>query len=150
MSLAEVVQGCEPTAFVDVTTGTTADRTLPWDFSIIDNTKHCLLIQTGQAVTWSGDFDVHPLAAQGGDSPNPIGTHQSGESATVTFNAVGTFGYKCLAHSPMIGAVKVVAATTTPAQAPALSPLVGSGLGVLLVAAGVALLRRRRTQVDVS
>jgi len=143
-ALAQVVQGCQPTAYLDARNGTPDARTLTWDFSIIDSPMHCLKIQAGQAVTWNGPFDTHPLQAQGGDTPNPIGTHQVGETTTVSFNSVGTFGYHCLAHSTMVGAIQVVAAT--PAPAPAVSPLTVFWLGLVLVATGAVLLRRWRAQ----
>ena len=80
-------------------------RTLTWEFGIQDGPERCIQVRVGQTVTWNGNLDDHPLAGDGGDTPNPISFHQNG---SVTFTAPGTFGYVCLSHSPMVGAVKVV------------------------------------------
>jgi len=105
-----------------------------------------MLIQTGQSVTWGNtNLDAHPLGPQGGDSPTPIGTYRDGESVAVQFNTPGTFGYRCLAHSSMIGAVKVVAAVPQ-AQAPALTPLLVGALGALLLGLGTWVLSRHRAR----
>jgi len=142
---AEVVQNCQPTAYVDARAGNQAARELAWDMPIVDDPMRCLLIQTGQSVVWNGSLSVHPLTTQGGDTPNPIGYHDDGESTTVTFSSPGTFGYKCLAHSPMIGAVMVVAAPVTPpSPAPAIPPWLATGLGLVLAVAGFMAHRRAR------
>jgi len=140
-----VVQNCDPAAYVDVRTAPPSERELAWDFSILANARRCLLIQTGQSVTWTSDLGVHPLAAQGGDTPNPIGFHDEGSAATVTFTSPGTFGYKCQAHSSMIGAVQVVQAPP-PGQAPALPVPLVVGLFLALLISGRELLRRRLAQ----
>ncbi len=135
---AQVVQGCQPGAYVD-RTAPGAVRVLPWDMDIATLDEHCMQVATGQTVVWNGDLDTHPLAGQGGDMPNPISLHDNG---AVTFTAVGTFGYKCLSHSPMIGAIKVVAAAPA-SSVPALSPWLAAALTALLLASGLLLIRNR-------
>jgi plastocyanin len=142
---AQVVQDCQPTAYLD-RTATGADRQLAWDFSISSDPERCMKVRVGQTVVWNvtPDFDVHPLGGAGGDSPNPITFHNNG---VVTFTAVGTFGFQCLNHASMKGAIQVVAA---PPPVPASSPWVVLGLTVLLLASGSILLRRHRERNAVS
>ena len=135
---AQVVQGCQPDQYLD-RTAAGADRQITWDFSIVTDPERCLQVKVGQTVVWTGDFDTHPLAGQGGDNPNPIGLHVNG---AVTFTNAGTFGFHCLNHSVMVGAIKVVAATAAP-SVPALSPWLAVALTVLLLATGFVLLRKR-------
>ncbi len=138
---AQAVQDCQPTQFQDRTMAEEKDRSLSWDFSITTTPERCMQIQVGQSVQWNGDFDNHPLAGSGGDTPNPITLHQDGK---VTFNQVGTFGYVCLAHSPMKGAIKVVAAAVPKATAaPAVSPWLAGLLTFMLLSSGWLLLRAR-------
>ena len=99
-------------------------------------------MRVGQTVVWSGDFDTHPLAGQGGDMPNPISLHQNG---SVTFNTAGTFGFHCLSHSTMKGAISVLAVAPPPPSVPALSPWWVAALTVLMLATGLVLLGRRRS-----
>lgn len=67
-------------------------------------------VRVGQSVTFEGNFSTHPLGGAGGDTPNPIrGDVPVGvEEYMVTFEAEGTFGYECLTHSTMRGAISVV------------------------------------------
>jgi hypothetical protein len=140
---AQIIQNCQPDQYLD-RTAADADRTLTWDFSIVSDPERCLQVRVGQTVTWSGDLSIHPLGAQGGDSPNPIANEQLGQ---VTFTTVGTFGYTCLVHSSMKGAIKVVAATTTASSpVPALSAAPVVALAIGLLASGLVLVRRRRSQ----
>jgi len=133
---AQVIQDCQPNQYLD-RTATGADRQLNWDFSIATDPERCLQVRVGQTVVWNGNLDSHPLGAQGGDTPNPIASHVNG---SVTFNTVGTYGFVCLSHSSMKGAIKVV-----PASQPA--PAVPHGLlaaaGGLLLWSGSKALRRR-------
>jgi hypothetical protein len=128
---AQVVQGCQPTQYLD-RTAPGADRDLLWDFSIATDPERCLQVQAGQSVKWnSNDFEFHPLDPQGGDTPNPIANHQNG---LVVFPSTGIFGYVCGAHSSMKGAIKVVAGTSPPpAAAPALPPGLAALLALLLI-----------------
>lgn len=138
---AQAVQGCQPAQFQDRTTSNDEGRSLGWDFGITTAPERCMQVRVGQSVQWNGDFDNHPLAGSGGDAPNPISLHQSGK---VTFNQAGTFGYVCLAHSPMKGAIKVVAATAPKATAaPAISPWLAGLLSFVLLSSGWLLLRAR-------
>jgi hypothetical protein len=107
------INGC--TNFADGTV-MMSDRYINWGVS--DGTpagfptlaERCLEVKVGQAVTFGGDFTNHPLAPFNGDSPNPIAAHTGStqEDYTVTFTAVGTFGYHCTVHAPMMGAVHVI------------------------------------------
>jgi hypothetical protein len=122
-----VVQGCEETAYVD-RRAPAADRELAWILSIASDPERCLTITVGQSVVWNGNFNVHPLDPQGGDTPNPItGT----ETGAVTFTAPGTFGYLCGVHPSMKGAIQVVPAA--PAAVPALGWAARAGLLILLL-----------------
>ena len=135
---AQTVQGCEPNEFVDRTGPNPNVRVLNWDFGIQDTEEACIQVLVGQTVVWSGDLDNHPLS---GDTVNPITFHQNG---SVTFTAPGTFGYECLSHSPMIGAVGVVAAP--PAAAPATSSWLIVALTTLLLASGLFAIRFHRSR----
>jgi hypothetical protein len=134
---AQVVQDCQPNQFLD-RTAPGADRLLTWDFSISTDPERCLQVQVGQTVVWDGVQDVHPLAGSGGDSPNPISLHLNG---AVTFTKVGTFGFVCLNHSSMKGAIKVVAA---PSSVPVSSPWLVVSLTVLMLGSGLAVSVFRR------
>ncbi len=103
---AKVINEC--TAFLD-RSGANAARTLAWDFAIAQSTERCLTIKKGQEVVFEGDFTLHPLEDEGGDTPNPFAsvTPASGK-ATVAFAATGTFGFICGQHPAMTGAVKVI------------------------------------------
>jgi len=62
----------------------------------------CIRVKPGTAVTFSGNFAIHPLA--GGDSPptvdtsSPIKETKGGSSATFTLKKAGTYNYFCEAH----------------------------------------------------
>jgi plastocyanin len=94
------------TTFTDHTAAGDA-RTLTWSFAISTDPNRCMKIKVGQAVTWQGDFTAHPLVANDGDKPNPIANVDT-STGKVTFNAAGTFGYKCSIHPAMFGAIEVV------------------------------------------
>ncbi len=94
------VNGCGDADYV---TGQTA---IDWTFAV---NPRCVEIHAGDSVTWNGDFTLHPLAASGGDTPSPIeGVTNTGTTKTFTFNDPGTFGFHCLNHASMIGAVRVL------------------------------------------
>lgn len=82
-------------------------NTVSWSMSAAAPAT-CLKVKKGGSVTWSGDFGAHPLAPKGGDAPNPIAVVTSGSPKSVTFDAVGTFGFVCTVHSSMTGAISVV------------------------------------------
>jgi plastocyanin len=95
---SDTVDGCGASDFVPATQ-------IDWTFQV---SPRCVEIKAGQSVTWNGNFATHPLEADQGDKPNPIASaNLAGSSATVTFPAAGTFGFKCQVHSSMIGAVLV-------------------------------------------
>jgi hypothetical protein len=98
------VQNCQPSQYLD-RTAPGADRQLAWDFSIATDPERCMRVRVGQTVVWNGDLEVHPLGGQGGDMPNPI---TFAEGGSITFNSVGRFGFICLSHSSMKGAIEVV------------------------------------------
>jgi hypothetical protein len=137
---AQVVQDCQPDQYLD-RTAANADRELTWDFSISTDPERCMQVQVGQTVLWNGDLSTHPLGSGGGDMPNPIIFHIDG---AVTFTTVGTFGFQCLSHSPMKGAIKVVAAA--PPTVPVRAGWLTFTLTVLLMATGMVLTRKRRTR----
>ncbi len=140
------VNGCQASQFLD-RTAPSADRQLAWDFSITSDPERCLQVQLGQTVVWNGDLGSHPLDGNGGDSPNPIRFHQNG---SVTFNAPGTFGFVCTAHSPMKGAINVVPAAPPAATVPALAPWAATVLTVLLLGSGLIVVRLRRRRAPAS
>jgi plastocyanin len=91
------VNGC--TSFVD-RTADNASRALSWAEEIADSPERCMKVLTGQTVTFTGDFNDHPLEPAGGDTPNPI-------AEQATFTAPGVFGYVCAVHPEMRGAIWV-------------------------------------------
>ena len=110
-----VVQGCAETAYVD-RRAPVADRALDWILSIASEPERCMTITVGQSVVWTGNFSVHPLDPQGGDTPNPI-TGTGPDEVSVLFTAPGTFGYVCGVHPSMKGAIRVVPAGAAPVPA---------------------------------
>ncbi len=139
---AQVVQDCQPTQYLD-RTAPTADRELNWDFSIASDPERCLQVRVGQTVFFNVPSDNHPLGASGGDNPNPIASHTQG---SVTFSAVGIFGFQCLNHSSMKGAIKVVAAAA-PTPTPSASRWLMAALTLIVLATGAHLLQARRQAV---
>src|SRR5262245_994760 len=107
LAQAQTVQGCSPNQYLD-RTAQAADRELTWEYTIWMDPERCIEVYVGQTVVFQSvdNFSFHPLAGSGGDSPNPISQHVNG---AVTFHDVGTFGFVCLAHFPMQGAIRVVA-----------------------------------------
>jgi plastocyanin len=104
----DLLNGCDPSTAIDMTASPTATITFG-DRFVYD--PACLHVKVSTAVTWTGDFSVHPL--QGGtvsgstlqpDPTNPIsaGTTPDAGSLTVTFDQAGPFGYYCEEHV-MIG-----------------------------------------------
>lgn len=93
-------------AFVD-RSATDDSRTILWNFDLPP--ERCMLVQAGQSVTWTGNFQFHPLTAWGGDLESPIGTSSAQEPThEVQFGSPGTFGYICEQHTEMRGAIQVV------------------------------------------
>lgn len=97
---ASAVNGC--TTFADGT-GDSSTRIITWDLGVGSLPARCLEIKVGQAVVWNGDLATHPLAASGGDTPNPIM-----DADTITFPSAGTYGFVCTRHASMNGAIRVV------------------------------------------
>lgn len=101
-----MVSGCDD--FVVRTDGD-ADREVAWGFVITTSDERCMTVAVGQSVVYEGSFAGHPLGPSDGDTPNPFAHFvQTTTRATVTFPAVGTYGFECGNHATMRGAVRVV------------------------------------------
>jgi plastocyanin len=88
-------------------TDRTADgdsRDITWDFSITAAPERCMKVRAGQTVTWSGDLTAHPLAVDGVEASD---VKLVGPGAQVTFTTAGTFGFNCVLHAEMKGAILV-------------------------------------------
>jgi plastocyanin len=98
------VNSCTQAAATDMTSMTKV--TIDFGGTADTYRPNCVEVATGTAVTWSGDFSVHPLmggtvsgSAPTVDATSPITEAKaSGMSATVTFNTAGTFPYYCAVH----------------------------------------------------
>jgi hypothetical protein len=103
----ELVQDCS--SFLD-RTAEDASRIIPWGFGISGAPERCLRVRVGQSVTFEGSFSTHPMGAAGGDVPSPIvGDYPVGAvEYNVDFVSAGTFGYYCLTHATMRGAIEAV------------------------------------------
>ncbi|HEY6558866.1 MAG TPA: hypothetical protein VI072_16390 [Polyangiaceae bacterium] len=76
-------------------------QTMPWDDDIAFSPERCMKVRVGQTVVFAGDFEEHPLAPDGGDTPSPI-------DEETLFDQPGVFGYYCTSHPSMTGAIWVV------------------------------------------
>lgn len=92
------VNGC--IEYVDRTGGDEV-QIMPWEDAIASDPQRCMKVRVGQTVSFVGDFDEHPLAPRGGDTPSPI-------AEQTQLNQVGVFGFFCTAHPSMNGAIWVV------------------------------------------
>lgn len=101
---APLLNGCS--TYVD-RTADDADRTLSWDYAIETNPERCIKIRVGQTVTFDGDLKSHPIDAQGGNAANPFKGAES-STPTFSFDKAGVFGFVCIYHEEMQGAVWVV------------------------------------------
>lgn len=101
-----LVNGCDVATAEDFTSMSAVN--LPWNFPH----QRCVRVSAGTAVTWTGDFGLHPL--EGGVSPttdavSPITmASPSGMSTTVTFAATGEFPYFCGVHTDAMRGVVYV------------------------------------------
>ena len=101
-----VINGC--TSFEDAT-AVAANRTLVWDFPIAVDPRRCLMIAKGQTVTFATPIPFHPLGAKDGTVPTPIpASTTTAAGGIITFPNAGTYGYVCLNHPSMTGAIKVL------------------------------------------
>ena len=99
-----VVNGCAQGDYVDFTQGQFPTIKFPVDATPAQYQPRCVKVKPFTTVSWSGGFGFHPLAASGGDDPNPV----NGMPA-VTFPKTGIFGFHCSRHPVvMSGAVWVV------------------------------------------
>jgi plastocyanin len=102
------LNGCAEADFVDLTDpGATREIKFPpnVDQNVYD--PPCVRIKVNQDATWSGDFTMHPLEPFGGSPGNPIVATATGTTYQQAFAAVGTFGFHCMNHTTMLGAVRV-------------------------------------------
>jgi plastocyanin len=96
-----LVNGCA--TFVD-RSDEGASRELTWDFSITNAPERCMKIAVGQTVVWTGDLTTHPL---GLDGVTPSDVTLGDTEATAIFQTAGTYGFSCLSHPAMNGAILV-------------------------------------------
>ena len=105
---------CQPAfagcvSFTDATAAG-ADRTIHFQDYSYD--PQCLMIRSGQTVTFSGDFIRHPLTPSCG--PELLLEYRdTGATAAFVLQSVGLYGYYCLDHGNpqgdvMSGAIEVV------------------------------------------
>ena len=92
------VNGCKPGDFV-------AASAITWNFNVV---PACVSIKAGSSVTWNGDFVTHPLAAFNGSMPSPIVTTNAGMTYPTKFQTAGVYGFHCVKHPAMMGAVRVM------------------------------------------
>ncbi len=121
-----------------------ADATIPIaDFAYPPATT----VDVGDSVTWNNTSGVaHTATADGGAFDT--GNIADGASASVTFDAAGTFPYHCAIHPAMTGSIVVQAvgsggAGVTPAPtdtAPPPEPPRGDSTAVVLAVLGIAML----------
>jgi plastocyanin len=101
-----LTNGCDAAMATDMTSQSTVSLT----WSLPHN--ECILIKKGTKVTWTGDFQVHPLAGgitpdQDPASPITSATPANGQ-VSVTFANAGEYPYFCVVHtSQMEGVVYV-------------------------------------------
>jgi plastocyanin len=72
---------------------------------------NCMMIRSGQSVTWQGNLTFHPLIPRENSSPNnPIVATPSGVTeVTYAFPCAGTFNFSCRTHMDfMLGTVQVI------------------------------------------
>lgn len=115
-----VVGGCSQADFDapaganggDLAAQPTVEVTFPTGPAPAQYTNRCAKVKAGSTITFKGSFFNHPLQPNGGDMPTPIVLQNSDPdsgSITVTFPAMGTYGYECMFHpSLMFGAIQVV------------------------------------------
>jgi plastocyanin len=118
-----------------------------------------LVIQAGDTVTWT-NLDVVEHTATGASFDS--GLLAQGESYSLTFTTPGTYDYLCTPHPTMTGTIVVQAAPTAPSAGATAAPSTGGGLpdvamavpapmdlrfpiglGLVLVAIGLVVARRR-------
>ena len=101
----------------DLTAQANVDITFPSDGNPAQYTPNCVKIKAGSTVTFTGDFDSHPLTAGASTatSPIPASTNLADDGGTVgskviTFGTAGTYDFLCGVHgtTTMFGGVLVV------------------------------------------
>jgi plastocyanin len=102
------LNGCSNN-YVDRSTGPQAQRTITAinEGGALVYDVPCMHIKRGQTVEWDMDLTFHPLAPLGGTEPTPITLVNSGATTQVVFPNPGTYGFHCLNHVTMVGAIQV-------------------------------------------
>jgi plastocyanin len=99
---------CTEANFMDLTDpGATREINFPGNSGQNLYEPSCVRIKVNQDVTWLGDFTQHPLEPFGGSPGNPIVATSTGTSYQQAFAVAGTFGFHCMNHTTMLGAVRV-------------------------------------------
>ncbi len=106
------VNGCTEPAFADADySPPDADRLIRFPFDAMPGPYDppCMRIKAGESVTWQGDFFFHPLMGTGNDSPIPMVSDAGRDATTYTvdFAEAGVFGFQCMVHGSMQGAIEV-------------------------------------------
>ena len=112
-----VIHDCTAADSVDRTSAT-ADRRIGFGTALgsgaVSYSPSCIVIATGQSVTFVGNFNTHPLVGgqfngDAGSPNNPIGRHDTGNAdLPIAFATAGLFPFYCDLHAPtMVGVVKV-------------------------------------------
>ncbi|MDB4940839.1 MAG: hypothetical protein JWP97_373 [Labilithrix sp.] len=108
---ATVAVRCTQAEFdaTDHTMTSGVDITFPTTAAPAQYGQHCAKVKVGQHVGFYGDFSMHPLEPNGGDTPTFITAKSTGTTLDLTATAVGTYGFQCSSHpGTMFGAVQVV------------------------------------------
>ena len=100
--------GC--TTFTD-RTAPDADRVVHFQNYSYD--PQCLMIRSGQTVTFAGDFIVHPLTPACGPEL-VLYYRETGATASFNLTVTGVYGYYCLDHGNPEGAAMAGAITVAP------------------------------------
>jgi plastocyanin len=103
------LNGCDKTNYQDKTGMNSVE--IEWGFNTAPPGS-CIKVKKGTKVTWTGSFASHPFRAKGmvggGTNPIPATAVDTGGTYDVTFAGEGIFGYECVAHGFMTGAIYVV------------------------------------------
>jgi len=110
-AVTAMVMGC--TSFID-RTSPDASRDLTWDFTFPTTAERCLLVRAGQTIRFSdgaghpAKFELHSVQPSEGDTPNPLESSLDLTTGIATIPRPGTFGFYCVDHRTMRGAVRAI------------------------------------------